>query len=128
VILQTYHPEHEVIRAVAGHDYGAFYSGEIAHRRYLGYPPFLRLVRLLFRSPSLDGADREAARLARRLRADARRRSDSPEVLGPTPCFFPRVRGLYRWQMLLRGTDPTVLIPDDLPEGWAVDVDPVNLL
>lgn len=128
VVLQTYHPEHEVVRAAAAHDYVAFFAAELHHRRNLGYPPFRRLVRLVFRTASVDAAQRESARVARRLQREAATLQDPPEILGPTPCFFSRVRGLSRWQILLRGRDPVAVVPPDLPEGWAVDVDPVSLL
>jgi len=128
VILQTYHPDHAAIRAAAGHDYQAFYQDELRHRRELGYPPFRRLVRLLFRSSSAESAEREAKRLAGRIRTELARREDPTEVVGPTPCFFTRLHGLWRWQILLRGSDPAKAVPSDLPEGWTADVEPVSLL
>jgi len=127
-ILQTYHPEHPAIRAAAAHDYRAFYETELRHRRQLGYPPFRRLVRLVYRATSTERVERETARLAGRLRRDAERRAAAVEVVGPTPCFFTRRQGMTRWQILLRGDEPAALVPDDLPQGWTVDVDPVSLL
>jgi hypothetical protein len=50
------------------------------------------------------------------------------DVLGPTPCFFTRQRGLLRWQVILRGSHPEQVVPQDLADGWAIDVDPVSLL
>jgi primosomal protein N' (replication factor Y) len=128
VILQTYHPDHAAIRAAAAHDYQSFYQDEQRHRRELGYPPFRKLVRLVFRSTSAESAEREARRLAGRLRSEVARRGVLVEVIGPTPCFFTRLRGQSRWQILLRGADPSPAVPEELPEGWAVDVEPVSLL
>jgi primosomal protein N' (replication factor Y) len=128
VVLQTYHPEHEAIRAAAVHDYQAFFQAEIPHRRELGYPPFLRLVRLVFRGSSPEWVERETARRAARLRRDVERAGLAVSVLGPTPCFYARQGGLLRWQIILRGADPSRAVPDDLPEGWSVDADPVSLL
>jgi len=54
-----------------------------------------------------------------------------PEIglIGPAPAFFARLRGQYRWQVIVRGNDPAVLLRDvRLPLGWRVDVDPVSLL
>ena len=51
------------------------------------------------------------------------------EVLGPVPCFIPRLRGRYRWQVLIRGDEPGRLLQKvGLGDGWAVEVDPVTLL
>jgi primosomal protein N' (replication factor Y) len=50
-------------------------------------------------------------------------------LIGPVPCFFSRVQGQYRWQIVVRGAQPAALLRDvALPWGWRVDVDPVNLL
>ncbi|MBM2832495.1 MAG: primosomal protein, partial [Dehalococcoidia bacterium] len=50
------------------------------------------------------------------------------EILGPTPAFIGRLRGRYRYQLLLRGDDPGRLVSQlTLPRGWVVDIDPVGL-
>jgi primosomal protein N' (replication factor Y) len=128
VILQTYLPNHPVIRAAANHDYATFYEHELRTRRELGYPPFRRLVRLVFQHPRADQAEAEAIRLGARLEALATRSGQQVELIGPVPCFFRKIRGLHRWQIVLRGADPVPLVPQPLPEGWTVDVDPVSLL
>ena len=49
------------------------------------------------------------------------------EVFGPTPGYPPRIRGRYRWQIILKGNEPKRLISNiRIPKGWVVDVDPVN--
>jgi primosomal protein N' (replication factor Y) len=128
VILQTYQPDHYAIRAASGHDYQAFYDQEIAFRRELGYPPFHRLARLLYRHTSEDRARRAAEDLARSLRSHILGTGQQPDLIGPAPCFFRRVRGEYRWQIVVRCADPPSLLPTGLPEGWIVDIDPVSLL
>ncbi len=128
VVLQTYHPEHPAIIAASGHDYQSFYRIELEARRALGYPPFRRLVRLVIAAGSAAGAESEARRLTGRLRSAVQQQAAQVEVIGPTPCFQARVRGRTRWQVLLRGADPAAAVPDDLPDGWSVDVDPVSLL
>ena len=50
-------------------------------------------------------------------------------LIGPTPCFFQRERGLFRWQILVRAADPTTVVQGvPLRRAWRVDVDPVELL
>ena len=50
------------------------------------------------------------------------------EIIGPVPCFFSRLAGLYRWQIVLRGPDPASLLRSrDLGE-WRVESDPPSLL
>jgi primosomal protein N' (replication factor Y) (superfamily II helicase) len=129
VIIQTYLPDHYAVTAAAEHDYQPFFDREIEQRRRLRYPPFRRLVRVTFAHTSEDAALREADRLASELRNEARRRGVAGiEVIGPAPAFVPRVRGRYRWEVLLKGGEPSELIDGlALGQGWTVDVDPVSL-
>jgi primosomal protein N' (replication factor Y) len=49
-------------------------------------------------------------------------------IVGPAPAFIPRLRGRYRWQLIIKERDPCrVLNGMDLPSGWVTDVDPVGL-
>jgi primosomal protein N' (replication factor Y) len=128
VILQTYQPEHYAIQAASKHDYEDFYQQELRLRRQLAYPPFQRLARLVFRHTSATRAEKEAQRMKAVLQAQARETDRSINLIGPAPCFFERVGGLYRWHLILRGTSPADSIPEALPEGWVVDIDPVSLL
>ncbi len=130
VYIQTYQPEAPPIVAAANHDYRGFYEDEIAHRRRAGYPPFARLVRLLHRDTNKERGLEEAGRIAAELRLlrDAAGRAE-PDVLGPMAAFIPRIRGEYRYQVLLRGRNPSALVANvRLGERWSVDVDPASLL
>jgi primosomal protein N' (replication factor Y) len=50
-------------------------------------------------------------------------------LIGPAPAFVRRVRGRYRWQIIMRADDPVVLLSKmTIPPRWAVDIDPVSLL
>ncbi|MGI8926800.1 MAG: replication restart helicase PriA [Tepidiformaceae bacterium] len=130
VYIQTYDPEAPPIQCAAQSDYRAFYDYEIAHRRRAGYPPFARLARLVYHSTNREHGLQEASRVAAdlRLRRDAAGRAE-PDVLGPTPAYIARVRGQYRWQLLLRGKEPGSLVARvRLGQGWSVDIDPASLL
>jgi primosomal protein N' (replication factor Y) len=128
VILQTYQPDHYIIQAAAEHDYENFYAQELEHRRDLGYPPFRRLARLVYRHHDVSRARQETERLAGQLRHRLEAENAPSDLIGPAPCFFERLRGLFRWQIVLRAANPTRWIPEALPEGWIVDIDPVSLL
>jgi primosomal protein N' (replication factor Y) (superfamily II helicase) len=129
VILQTFQPEHYVIRAAAGHDYAAFYDRELDYRRQLGYPPFNRLVRMEYRHVQATEAEAEAHAMTQKitqfLSADDRRQTT---LIGPAPCYFARLAGLYRWQIILRGPEPVSLLRGKNLGNWRVEVDPVSLL
>ncbi len=130
VIIQTYTPQHPAIQAAGKHDYAAFYEQEIAFRRKFWYPPISRMIQLIYSDANADRAQKEAERLHRALTLKIARLG-LPEVnlIGPAPAFFPRLHGKSRWQVIIRGTDPSALLRDvHLPLNWHIDVDPVSLL
>ncbi|MEX1022532.1 MAG: primosomal protein N', partial [Dehalococcoidia bacterium] len=126
VIVQTLDPENPAVEHASMHDVDGFFEAELPWRVTHSYPPFGRMVRLLFQHTSPTYAIEEASRMAAELRTLA---TDAPgtEVTGPTPPQVARVRGRHRWAILLRGEDPSALIRrlDELPPGWIVDVDPL---
>jgi len=130
VIAQTYTPEHYAIAAGAKHDYVAFYHQEISYRRQQGNPPFNRLACLIYQHTNDDSCQREAERLYHKLREEIDSKGiTNMTLIGPSPLFFHKVRGRFRWQIVLRSPDPTPLLADfPLPQGWIVDVDPISLL
>lgn len=130
VIVQTYHPDHYAVRAAAHHDYDRFYRQEMAFRQEMGYPPAGRLVRLLYTHTRAERAQHEARRLAQDLRLYLMAEGfDDVTLIGPAPCFYPRLRGQYRWHILLGGPDPVAALRGfRLPPGWRADVDPVSTL
>ena len=129
VILQTFLPEHYVIQAASHHDYQAFYRQELEYRRELHYPPFSRLVRLEYRhrdpERAEDTANAMASQIQTWLHEEDRRET---ELVGPVPCFFSRIGGLYRWQLVLRGPDPASLLRGRPLGEWRVEVNPPSLL
>jgi primosomal protein N' (replication factor Y) len=130
VIIQTYTPEHYAIQAASHHDYATFYRQEIAFRREQGYPPFARLARLIYLHPNKEKAQKEAERFAQVLRQRVALLG-LPEVrlIGPAPGYVSRLRGRYRWQIIVKAPDVHPLLEGlPLPPGWSLDVDPVSLL
>ena len=129
-IVQTYVPDHYAVQAAASHEYQRLYEHEIAFRRTHGYPPLGRLVRLLYSGSREDRCLRETRRVRAILDQEiARQGIGDIQVIGPAPCFAERVRGRFRWALLLRGDRfARVLDRLELPPGWTIDVDPVSLL
>jgi primosomal protein N' (replication factor Y) len=130
VIIQTYSPEHYAIRAASKHDYLTFYAQEINYRRKFGYPPFSQLACLTFSHTNEIACLKEAERMSRLLAAEKDRRGmPDLRLIGPVPAFVPRVRGHYRWQLVLCGTGLNDFLTDiAFPRGWVVDMDPVGMV
>jgi primosomal protein N' (replication factor Y) (superfamily II helicase) len=130
VIIQTYSPEHYAVQAASRHDYLAFYTQEIDYRRKFGYPPFSRLASLVFSHTNELTCFKEAERMGRLLAIEKDRRGmPYLRLIGPSPAFVPRVRGHYRWQLVLCGVDLDDFLANMVfPKGWVVDIDPVGVV
>jgi primosomal protein N' (replication factor Y) len=130
VIIQTYTPEHYAVQMASRHDYDGFYEKELAFRREHGYPPFARLAKLVYVHQNQKRCQEEAEKLYRILdNKIARLGLAGADLIGPAPCFFGRLRGKYRWQIVARASDPQALLRDVIfPRGWRVDIDPVSTL
>jgi primosomal protein N' (replication factor Y) len=130
VVIQTYHPDHYAVVAASEHDYQAFAEQELAFRREQRYPPYSRLAKLIYEDVDYYRARTKAGRMAEQLRvALARDGLPAADLIGPAPPFFSRLRGRYRWQILVRHPAPPALLRDtEIPPGWRVEVDPVSVL
>ncbi len=128
VVLQTYEPDNFAIQTAARHDFAGFYEREIAYRRELRYPPFTRLVRLEYRHHEIQKAEEAAQQMAGVLRQWIRAGAQRIEMVGPVPCFFTRLYGRYRWQIILRGPNPAMLLRGRQMHNWIIEVDPPSLL
>jgi primosomal protein N' (replication factor Y) len=129
VVLQTYYPDHYVIQAAANHDYAAYYARELRYRKELGYPPFRRLLRLVYRHALYERAELEATTMARRIQDQIRTlRAPLTDVIGPAPCFFGKTADEHRWHIILRGPDPAAITRGLDLSGWTIDVDPMSTL
>ncbi len=129
VILQTFQPDHYAIRAAAGHSYREFYRQELEYRRQLSYPPFMQIARLEYRHAQTQVAESACRKMADQIQlwitSEGRRQT---ELIGPAPCFFSRIGGVYRWQIVLRGPDPAGLLRARNLNEWRVEINPPSLL
>lgn len=128
VIFQTYQPDNYAIQTAANHDYKNFFSKEIDYRRQLRYPPFTRLVRMEYRHYDAQKAEEAAQNMAERILGWISQEGYHIELMGPVPCFFSKLYGRYRWQIVLRGPDPARILRDRSFPDWILEVDPTSLL
>ena len=134
-LLQTFQPEHAVIRAILGGDEEAFWRAEAAERRAAGMPPYGRMAGIILSSPDLQAVFDFGAELARR---DGPLRRIGAQVWGPAPAPIARVRGRHRVRLLVKA-DKAAPLQAALAE-WigqlkppanlrlAVDIDPQSFL
>ena len=134
-LLQTFQPEHPVLRAILGGDEEAFWAQEAAARQAQGVPPYGRMAGIILSGPDLQPLFDIGSQLARN---DAALRRIGAQVFGPAPAPIARVRGRHRVRMLIKAEKG---VPLQLAlKGWlkglrlpnnariAVDIDPQSFL
>jgi primosomal protein N' (replication factor Y) len=138
VVIQTMNPGHYSLRHSMTHDYDGFYREEIVYRTELGYPPVRRMIKVEFRSADEKTAAEAAAAARNRIRSLMKGKETT--LLGPAPSPLARVRGRYRFQLLLLSPRREVIrmlaaeARKTVEEKFGrkcrviVDVDPVNLM
>ena len=126
VIIQTYNPDHPAVAFAAEHDVSGFAAFELAQRKMLRLPPYVRLVR--FETSHEDNA--QARQVCERLARELRRRAPQPgDVIGPAQAYFTRRNNRYRWNIFVRTQSPRELLDGlEVPRSFIVDVDSLNVL
>ena len=142
VVIQSFYPGHYALQFARRQDYSGFYQHEIDFRRVLGYPPFRNLVQILVSAAHAEKGLRTAEKVADELKSAAARLGAKRglQVLGPAAAPLEKLRGRYRFQVLLK-TTPGEPIAGILQEAFLrlgqrkvplkdihVDVDPLTLL
>lgn len=108
VIIQTYAPENFAITASTTHDYHQFYRKEIKSRKTLRLPPFTHLVNLSLRGRNQKKVQEVADELSSELKE--KRANKGIQILGPAPEAVSRIRGSFRWSVLLKGSKQDELV------------------
>ena len=136
VMIQTAFPTHYAIQHAIRHDYESFYEAEIQFRRTFHYPPVTSMIAILFRGENVTDVERAASECGRLLE-EAVRPLAGTRVQGPAPAPLARIKGVWRYQILLRSPQRTglrrtvesVMLSRKLRGvDVAIDVDPINIL
>ncbi len=122
-LLQTYQPDHPVIRAILGGDEEAFWRAEAAERRAASVPPYGRMAGIILSSPDVAQVFDFGAELARRIDPLLK---IGAQVFGPAPAPIARVRGRHRVRLLVKA-DKTAPLQAALADWLAQFKVPNNL-
>jgi primosomal protein N' (replication factor Y) len=137
VLIQAFAPEHPALQAVARQEPREFYDRELRLRKLARYPPWVALTQIRIIDRSLERGERESRQLAKMLREES---GAAYEVLGPSLSPFPRIRGEFRHQILLKGRSRSAIAAgvrrvlsaragsSGIPRGLVVETDPASLL
>lgn len=131
-IIQSYRPDEPAVRLGAAQDYADFYDTEIRERQRGHFPPFSYLLKLTCSYKTEACAVRAANKLASEIKGKFG--DQKIKILGPAPSFYERLRGMYRWQIVVRAVNHATLVEianfvEQTSKGrWAIELDPGSLL
>ena len=135
VVVQTYSPELQPVKYACHNMTEDFYNYELEQRQFMEFPPFSRLLRLVFRSYNKSEAEATAADAVRILQEKKVR---GVEVIGPAECPIEKINSSWRYQILLKSSSvvPLQAMARSLLQDYThsqnvyieYDVDPVSLL
>jgi primosomal protein N' (replication factor Y) (superfamily II helicase) len=106
VVVQTYYPDHYAIVAASKHDYVSFVDRELKYRRWMHYPPFGVLANVLVQSQKLEEAVGWTSEVGKWFEKAA---PDGVRVLGPCTAPIARIKGTYRFHLILKGSSRKAL-------------------
>ena len=137
VIIQTYRPDNYAIAYAAAFDEKSFYTRELQSRQLLGFPPFSRLFRFVFRSKNQEKA-LSAATSFGQLISQMQPKGYRFQMLGPAECPLAVISDNYRYQIIINtdkfaaahGILSAALAAFKAPSGVYVEaeVDPLSLM
>ncbi len=138
VIVQTFNPQRSAIECACKGDIEGFYKNELEFREMTNFPPYSRLLRLVFRSANEQLSKKSCEEAAHMLNKIVQVHNEDVDVLGPSECPLAKIAANYRNQILLRAQTarPLQRISAALLQSYKtpknlyieVDVDPVSLL
>ena len=137
VIIQTFNPEHYALKHAQNHDYKSFYTEEIGFRQALQYPPFGRIINVRLSSNKKEALVEQAKLIGKFAKKLSAQQGNLAEIIGPAESPLAKIRGRFRYQMLIKGQDTNILhqIAQEIIQKHSsrtvkitVDVDPENFM
>ncbi|MCC6127593.1 MAG: primosomal protein N' [Chlamydiae bacterium] len=130
VIIQSYLPDHPILAFAAAQDYLSFYESEIEERKLFGYPPFCRLIKIVFAGKEIQEVEKAAQKTLEEIRL---LQIEYTHILPVISAGHPKIKDLFRFQFLIKTTSPHALsqiaplVPASSPHLFTkIDVDPIS--
>jgi len=140
VIVQTFSPDHPAIIAASHHDFVGFADGEMIQRRKFNYPPLGSVARIIIRGPVEETTEAFANKMMDSLEAARAKLGAEVRLLGPAPPPIAKLRGKFRFHILLQSTSnaalgetirrgtATLTTPTKDEIQYVIDIDPMDML
>ena len=131
VYIQTFLPDHYAIKYATSYKFNMFYEKELKLRKELNYPPFVRLVRIIFSGEDLE----KVIKVSEKISTTLKQENKNIEILGPAPAPLTKLHKKFRYQLLIKTKKISSLktLLRSLPHSVnkvliSIDIDPISLL
>ncbi len=125
--LQTYNKDLDLIKKIKKDEIENFYNQEIENRKSLNYPPFCKIIKLVYSDESMQKGKREAIN----LKAKLEKYIPEIKVIGPSLALVPKLKNKYLWHLIIKikkkDYNKTQIIRQLARKNWTIDVEPISL-
>ena len=113
-------------------DFEKFYKKEIKERKALSYPPFSRLVKIIFQNASEEKTKKETQKIYLELSRKTKNKK-TIQIIAPHSPLVPKVRGKFKRQIVIKIKSKRISaelkkVLEKLSAGWIIDVDPISVV
>ena len=132
VIVQAYNVDAPAVIFGCRQDYKAFCEDELPKREKFFFPPYSRLIKLIFMSTNKDTAQLTAKMFVDEFTAEFENFPSRTEIFGPIPAMIENLRGTFRFAVLIKTSDidavKNFLRKKNLhtSDGVQIDIDPIS--
>ncbi len=138
VVIETQNTDHRILQLSKDQNYDKFYEEEIQIRKSLGFPPFVRLIRIVSRSPKEEKAKEVIEKISEILKEFLKEEKiPSTYILGPVECPFYRIDSNFRYHILIKSNEQNkfrdlirkkIITLSGSQVYLEIDIDPVDLV
>ncbi len=105
-LIQTYYPNHPVMKAVLADDFKSFIKAEMEDRKLCNYPPYTKISKVVLSSTDKVAAEKTAANFYTFLHQNSTKETF---LYKPVPCGYAKIKNRFRFQILIKSTNTTKL-------------------
>ena len=144
VVVQAYNPEHEAVIFGCKQDYDGFCEYELPLRKAMGYPPYTRLIKLIFTSKKEEAAKSNAQEIVEAFNVEfaetnTKEKNISPldlsssMIMGPVPAIIAKYKDLYRFIVLIKTCNLKMTLDFlrrhelNIKDDVTIDIDPTSM-
>lgn len=129
VVIQTFNPENYIFKSILEKDVEKFLKKELIDRKSLSFPPFGRIIKLVFQNYNFQKINQETQEVYELLKKTVAKNIKISEIHSP---LVSKVRGRFRKQIIIRINKSQQELPEEinkilkqLSADWIIDVDPI---